>query len=1113
MPLPLRAILLMFAIGVAMTPPGFGQNPVAPPVVPQDPAPTTQPEITVATVEAALGELEANASIDATVKDLLRPRYKQAIEDLKTAEQNRKLENDYQASLQSAAPETEQLRQQLEKLPLVENPDPPAAAKPTADLQNDLETQKAAVKALNDELASVNSQLARIEERITLFPQRIPELQKELTSARTRLESAAMAPDPASPGREADRTGLQANIELLQSELEMLTQEEASQAVRKTWLEARRDLLVRQIGNGKAANKVLESEVLRRLTAEANRADVVPADLPKGDPQARELADEVRSLSDEFKTLVSTIRTVSAANELTTGHLDRLKKEESQIQLQLDLGGTGEVMSQVLFELESQLVNPNRFAQNLRKGIPEVDKIRLALLEVDRKINRQAELEDRFSDRQSDAITKLLKTRQELLDNLRTQYRNLTPALTELKRDNQELLKNAGELRSFISNRLFWLRTVPPVSMETLTAVPSDMATLINASNWRELRDQLLNTLGQAPVRYGAVLLLVLGLLLARPWIIAALNETGVRTRRISTDRFLWTWQALFWTLLLALPLPLMFGLVAWGLNQGRDSSDWLRGLAYGGASSASITFFLAFLVAALRPGGLGEAHFRWKRTPHRKIQIAIFAYGMVYIPTILLTASTLVGNVTGTADSIGRIAFLISQIWTALVMGWLFCSSGGILQSWHDSHADHAGSALLNFWFGVLLASPLILAILSGYGYLVAASEMSLGLINTLALIGSGVLAYWMLLRLFFIKMRRLALAEALQKRMARQQASADPVESGEAAPVESADETDLQLGSISAQTRDLVRILVEVVVGVVVLAYWSGMFPLIPALEQVPFPGGLSLLDGAKTIVILVIGTIVVRNLPGFLELAILRETSIDSGTRYAIARIAQYFLAAVVLFLLFQTLQVDWSRLGWIAAALSVGLGFGLQEVVANFVCGLILLFERPIRAGDVVTVENVTGTVTRINMRSTTITNWDRQDLVVPNKNLITGTILNWTLSASINRIGIPVGVAYGTDTDKARKILLEVAADCPLILNDPAPLATFEEFGSSSLTIVLRCYVPDLDNRLKTITELHSEIDKRFRAAGIEIAFPQLDLHVRNGADSIAHALVSRSTAN
>jgi len=233
----------------------------------------------------------------------------------------------------------------------------------------------------------------------------------------------------------------------------------------------------------------------------------------------------------------------------------------------------------------------------------------------------------------------------------------------------------------------------------------------------------------------------------------------------------------------------------------------------------------------------------------------------------------------------------------------------------------------------------------------------------------------------------------------------------------------------------------------------------------------------------------------LPGLLELAVLRTTAVDAGTRHAISTLFQYAVIAIGLTLFFNVLSVDWAKLGWIAAALSVGIGFGLQEVFANFVCGLILLFERPIRVGDVVTVNNVTGTVTKIQIRATTITNGDRQAFVVPNKSLITGSLLNWTLNAAVNRITIRLGVAGGTDTDTARQILLDVAADHPLVLDDPAPMAIFEEFGASSQNLVLFAYLANLGDRSSTTTELLTEIARRFAGVGIEVAKPQLDIHI------------------
>jgi potassium efflux system protein len=193
--------------------------------------------------------------------------------------------------------------------------------------------------------------------------------------------------------------------------------------------------------------------------------------------------------------------------------------------------------------------------------------------------------------------------------------------------------------------------------------------------------------------------------------------------------------------------------------------------------------------------------------------------------------------------------------------------------------------------------------------------------------------------------------------------------------------------------------------------------------------------------------------------------------------------------------QKLGVEWSNIHWLVAALGVGVGFGLQEIVANFVSGLILLFERPIRIGDTVTLSDVTGTVSKIHIRATTLIDADRKEVIVPNKIFITQQFINWTLSDEVTRIRIPVGIAYGSDCDKARELLLEVAHSNPLVLREPEPLAVFADFGASTLNFELRVYAGQLSDRLDLAHDLNMEINRRFAAEGIEIAFPQLDVHL------------------
>ena len=178
------------------------------------------------------------------------------------------------------------------------------------------------------------------------------------------------------------------------------------------------------------------------------------------------------------------------------------------------------------------------------------------------------------------------------------------------------------------------------------------------------------------------------------------------------------------------------------------------------------------------------------------------------------------------------------------------------------------------------------------------------------------------------------------------------------------------------------------------------------------------------------------------------------------------------------------------------MGLGLGFGLQEIFANFISGLIILFERPVRVGDVVTIEGMTGVVSRIHIRATTITDGDRKELIIPNKEFITGRVLNWTLTDPINRVVIPVSVAYGSDTQRVAQMLLKLAQDHPSVLDNPPPGVALESFGDSALNFVLRCFLPNLDSRGTVINELHMAIDRAFREAGIEMPYPQYDVHVR-----------------
>ena len=248
------------------------------------------------------------------------------------------------------------------------------------------------------------------------------------------------------------------------------------------------------------------------------------------------------------------------------------------------------------------------------------------------------------------------------------------------------------------------------------------------------------------------------------------------------------------------------------------------------------------------------------------------------------------------------------------------------------------------------------------------------------------------------------------------------------------------------------------------------------------------------------------VARSLPSTLEMIFLDRLPMDRSVRFAIRSLVSYGIIFVGVLLAFRALQIGWSNVQWLATALTFGLAFGLQEIFANFVAGIILMFERPMRIGDWITIGDYSGTVKRIRTRATTLINLERKEFVIPNKDFIIGRLVNWTLSDAINRIDIAVGVAYGSNVKQAKEILLEICNSHPRVVDDPATTVIFNEFGDSSLNLISRCFVQNIECRMAVIDQLHTQINDAFIEAGIEISFPQRDLHIRTASPELGDAM-------
>lgn len=249
---------------------------------------------------------------------------------------------------------------------------------------------------------------------------------------------------------------------------------------------------------------------------------------------------------------------------------------------------------------------------------------------------------------------------------------------------------------------------------------------------------------------------------------------------------------------------------------------------------------------------------------------------------------------------------------------------------------------------------------------------------------------------------------------------------------------------------------------------------------------------------ILLIVLLIYISKKIRNWLTSSILVKSNLDSGTINSIGTITRYLIIVIGLFIILQSIGIDLSTLTILAGALGVGIGFGLQNITNNLVSGIIILFERPIKVGDRIQVEDIVGDVVKISMRATTIVTNDNISIIIPNSDFISSRVINWSHNDRNVRFNIPLGVSYSENPLRVKEILLEVAKENPNVLEKPASDVIFTEFGDSSLNFKLRVWTSEMIQKPKLlISDIYFEIFKRFHEEGIKIPFPQRDIHIKS----------------
>ncbi|MFD2113124.1 mechanosensitive ion channel domain-containing protein [Thiorhodococcus fuscus] len=1072
---------------------------------------------------AKLAELDAATGMDESLKGSLTENYRRAQSNLEDAASFDAKAAEFARSLKTAPKATDNALAELERLK--PNQPPKKSRLPeglSADEISQRQNKILADVALQETRASEFDKLIESNaDRPTAARQRLIEVKQALDDVEDELKQP-IANDEAPDLAQARRWAIESQRKSLWSEGKMLEQELLSQPVREALYKAQRDLAVQKLSGLKNTQSQLDELQSKQRQAAAEAAQLASEraqrEAEDKHPLVRKITQGNTDISESLTKLTNALDGFNAKLASVEAEHKRIEEDFQGAKQRLNAAGLSKALGQVLLDRRNQLPDLRQYKEDIETRADEIAEATLRQIryrEEERQLRDLNHYIHELTARDTAArqppvraqLTEALTQRKRLIGQTLAIEEDYIRQLGEINYASEQVILVAGNYDDFLAERLLWVRSAPAVGLDTLANLPSAIAWLASTEGWTEIARALTERNRNAVLFWLGVAVAVL--LFSR---ISRLKR-GIRAlaeplRRIRADRIRFTLQAIGLSLLAALPLPLLCWLLGEQLVSSIASTPFSRAFGMAFTEVAlGLYCLLAFRMLCIT-GGVADRHFRWSSENLKRIRRHFDWFTILIIPVSLIAVAVSNHDDPLATNSLGRIALITDMIAFTVFYGLLLSPDRGILNSLLAEHPQGWLNRLRHLWRPIIVASPLALAGLALMGYVYTAAILFRSLVYQTWLALALIVLHQSIVRWLILTRRRLALQAALERQAARRaQTEAERTENTLVSEVQTFEEPEPDLAALDEQTRRLINAAIFFGAVIGLWLTWSDVLPAFTVFEKIELWHYTGVVDGTErlipvtaanvglVIMIAFVATIAAKNLPALLEIVLLQNSAVSAGARYAITTLSSYVITVGAFLLGFSTLGLSWSQVQWLVAALSVGIGFGLQEIVANFISGLIILFERPVRVGDIVTIDGTTGVVTNIRIRATTIRNWDKQELLVPNKEFITGRLLNWSLTDQQNRITIPVGVEYGCDTKKALSILSEIAQQHERVLDDPAPLISFEEFGDNALTLFMRCYLDSLEGRIGVITDLHQAIYDRFNAEGIGIAFPQRDIHL------------------
>lgn len=788
---------------------------------------------------------------------------------------------------------------------------------------------------------------------------------------------------------------------------------------------------------------------------------------------------------------------------------DSLTQTQHTIEEQISaLQGTL-VLSRII-QQQKQKLPTNLNIQGLSKQIAD---LRVQIFDITQKRNELYDLDAYIAKVESDEGEKFTNTEKIQLTNLLTERRKMSSDLIKslnnqlnlaisLELTQQQITQISDQIQLKLDQQSFWVKSNSPINLDWFAELPRAFIAQV---------DGILKKIG-LPTNYSNLpylLMYCLGLFVVggaifkfKDRIKQRLSKINGEINRLKYDNQWNTPQALLFTAFLTLSGTLWFLAICQMLGfflmkNPTEFWDW-------SFSMAGYWWFFTFWLSLFRPNGIFVRHFEFSQQSAVRFQSVI---KRIVVAVILLLNTSVFSNVTdyGLAnDVIGQVNTIVSLLFCIIIIAPRFKN---VLRSYEDEKKNHNHIIVKIVQFGLQII-PVGLVLLVALGYYYTALNLIQHLINSYI----AWCVWWLIRQVIYrgitVSSRRLA-HRRLEEKLRQKQAGFNDGSTSDDVVVLNEKEEGLALNEVRSQLLRFADLFIWTALIGIFYYVWSDLVTVASYLREVTLwqqtttteagtvTESITLFNLLVALVIVGITYVLIRNISGILEVLIFSRVNLSQGTPYTITTLLTYIFIAIGGAWAFATLGMSWSKLQWLFAALSVGLGFGMQEIFANFVSGIILLFERPIRVGDTVTINDVSGTVAKIRIRAITLIDFDRKEVIVPNKSFVTGQVINWALSNTMTRLVINVGVAYGSNLELVKKLLLQAANEQTTVLKDPEPRAYFLSFGASTLDHELRVYVAQLAERTNTIDALNRRINELFAENNIDIAFNQLDVFIKN----------------